>query len=442
MIDRIYKIYCYWRTHGTATLRQLVFRKLAYKLRRPTDQFQYPAEQLLASKPDHNKAINVAQISHARFQAVTPLRTYFLPESQTRRVNIVTDSISSGSLFGGVGTALIFAVLLANKLNAQLRIITRTERAKPENVDHILSLYGIKLEYEVQFKFAAFYDQKYELDIVKDDLFITTSWWTTAATLPSVPNEKIIYLLQEDERMFYPFGDDRLRCEAILRNRDIRFLINTKLLFDYLVHDGFDNIAAQGMWFEPAFPAQVFHPGIKDRDAKCKFFFYARPNNQRNLFYLGIEVIEQAIAQQVLDLEHWEIFLVGKDIPTVTFNDGYTPIKCENFSWSEYAELVGTVDLGLSLMYTPHPSYPPLDLVASGAVVVTNRFANKRDLSGYSANLICADLDRDALVDALQQGVAIAMDSSVREQNYRNNGLLIDWQQALDGIIQQLSREV
>lgn len=435
MIDRGYKVYCYWRTHGTATLLQLIFLKLAHKHQRPTDP-------LLDSKPDSNRAINAAQTSHTRFQAVTPLRTYFLPESQTRRVNIVTDSISSGSLFGGVGTALIFAALLANKLNAQLRIITRTERAKPENVDHFLSLYGIKLEHEVQFKFAAFYDQKYELDIVKDDLFITTSWWTTAATLPSVPNYNVIYLLQEDERMFYPFGDDRLRCETILRNREIRFLINTNLLFDYLVHDGFDNIATQGMWFEPAFPAQVFHPRAKDRSGKRKFFFYARPNNLRNLFYLGIEVIEQAIAQQVLDLEHWEIFLVGKDIPAVTFNGGYAPIKCENFSWSEYAQLVGTVDLGLSLMYTPHPSYPPLDLVASGAVVVTNRFANKRDLSGYSANLICADLDRDALVDALRQAVAIAMDSRVREQNYRNNGLLTDWQQALDGIIQQLSGEV
>lgn len=432
MIDRIYKVYCYWRIHGTAALRQLIFRKLTHKLQRPGDQFP-------DSMPDNNRAMSATQISHTRFQALTPLRSYFLPDSQTRRVNIVTDSISSGSLFGGVGTALIFAALLANKWHAPLRIITRTERAKPGNVDQLLSLYGITLEHEVQFKFAAFYDQKYELDMVKDDVFITTSWWTTAATLPSIPNDNIIYLLQEDERMFYPFGDDRLRCEAILHNRDIRFLINTPLLFEHLVHDGFDNIAAQGLWFEPAFPAQVFHPRPKHQGAKRTFFFYARPNNLRNLFYLGIEVIEQAIAQQVLDLEHWEIFLVGKDIPAVTFNGGYAPVKCENLSWLEYAQLAGTVDLGLSLMYTPHPSYPPLDLAASGAVVVTNRFANKRDLSGYSANLICADLDRDALVDALRKAVDLATDTPLREQNYRNNGLLTDWQRSFAGIIQKLS---
>jgi hypothetical protein len=439
--DRIYKAYCYWRTRGTSALIQIIFSKMVRKLRSFTNQSQHLAEQFPDSTLDNNKAITVAQIAHTRFQAITPLRTYFLPKSQTRRVNIVTDSINSGSLFGGVGTALIFAALLANKLNAHLRIITRTERAQPENVDHILSLYGIKPEHEVQFKFAAFYDQKYEIDIANNDLFITTSWWTTAATLPSVPNNNIVYLLQEDERMFYPYGDDRLRCEAILRNRDILFLINTKLLFDHLIQDGFDNIAANGMYFEPAFPTKIFHPRAKDQGGKRKFFFYARPNNLRNLFYLGIEVIEDAIAQQVLDLEHWEIFLVGKDIPTVTFNGGYVPIKCENFSWSEYAELVGTVDLGLSLMYTPHPSYPPLDLVASGAVVVTNRFANKHDLSSYSANLICADLDRNALVNALKQAVAIATDSRVREQNYRANGLLTDWHHAVNETLQQLSKK-
>jgi hypothetical protein len=412
-----------------------------HKLQGRTEQLHGGTEQLINLKPE-NRVTNAAETSQTRFQALTPLRTYFLSAVQTRRVNIVTDSIGAGSLFGGVGTALIFAALLAKKTNAQLRIITRTERAKPENVDHVLSLYGIKLKHEIQFKFAAFYDERYELDIVKDDLFITTSWWTTAATLPSVPNDKIIYLLQEDERMFYPFGDDRFKCEEILRNCSIRFLINTKLLFDHLAQGGLDNIAKQAMWFDPAFPVQIYHPRRNKRSEKRRFFFYTRPNNPRNLFYLGIEVIEKAVIEQVIDLDTWEICLVGKDIPNLTFGDGYAPTTYENLTWSEYAELIGTIDLGLSLMYTPHPSYPPLDLVASGAVAVTNRYANKRDLSGYSENLICADLNRDALVNALRQAVDIAMDSKVRNKNYRNNGLLTDWSQSFEGALEQLSGEV
>lgn len=441
MIDKISKLYYFWRIQGSAATRQLIYRKLTNNSLPSTNPLTAPADQKLNLKFS-SKNTSVAQICHARFEGLTPLSTYSLPDSQMRRVNIVTDSISNGSLFGGVGTALIFAALLANKLNASLRIITRNERAKSDNVAHILSLYGIQLKQEIQFKFAAFYDQKYELDMVKNDLFITTSWWTTAATLPSVTKGKIIYLLQEDERMFYPFGDDRFRCEAVLRNQDINFVINTKLLYDYLVCDGFDNIGKHGLWFEPAFPTQVFHPVEKERGAKRKFFFYARPNNLRNLYYLGIEVIEKAIVQNILTLDEWDIYLVGKDIPEITFSGGFEPIRCENFSWSEYAQLVGTVELGLSLMYTPHPSYPPLDMVASGAVVVTNRFANKDDLSNYSANLICANLNCDALVDALRQAMALVNNPVLREQNYQNNGLVTDWQETFSVIINQLNESI
>lgn len=432
MIDRAYRVYCYWKTHGTSALRELVYRKLGKKL--------HVSSNSMGGGDSSQKS--VAQLYRQRFESLAPLLTYSIPASGVRRVSIVTDSVSSGSLFGGVGTALIFSALLANELNAQLRIVTRTQRAQPESIGHILELYGIKLKHELQFKFAAFYDQKYELDVKEGDLFVTTSWWTTAATLPSVPRESIIYLLQEDERMFYPFGDDRVKCADTLRNSEIRFLINTKLLFDHLISDGLSNIAAKGMWFEPAFPASIYHPRKKQASQKKRFFFYARPNNVRNLFYLGIEVIERAIAEKVLDPSEWEICLVGKDIPTVVFDGDFVPEKFENLTWSQYAELAGTIDVGLSLMSTPHPSYPPLDLVASGAVVVTNRFGSKTDLSGYSHNLICADLERDALVEALRSAVTLASKKQLREQNFLNNGLAGDWQQAFGKIIKQLSEEL
>lgn len=431
MINRINKVFCYWRNNGTRALGRIIFLKLAPKKIRQVGggEHKWSVEQI--------SDVNVSDLLNTRFESTMPLRTYSLPISQhTSRVNIVTDSIGSGSLFGGVGTSLIFSALLANKLGAQLRIITRTERALPSNLYSILSLYDIVLEKEVQFEFAAFYDRNYEIGTIDGDLFVTTSWWTTAATMPSVPHKSIIYLLQEDERMFYPFGDERYRCEEILQNTNIRFLVNTKLLFDHLVANGLDNISSQGMWFEPAFPSQVFRPRKKDRNAKSKFFFYARPNNPRNLFYLGVEVIEQAIVQGVLNLDDWDIYFVGKDFPEIIFSGNYSPIRCENFAWEEYAGLIGTVDLGMSLMYTPHPSYPPLDLVASGAVVVTNRFANKFDLNAYSKNLICADLNLDALIEALKQAINIARDPNKREQNYSNNKLLTDWNESFEQAIQ------
>ena len=149
--------------------------------------------------------------------------------------------------------------------------------------------------------------------------------------------------------------------------------------------------------------------------------------------------IAWAIAQQILNLEQVEIIYIGKDIPDIVLENGQDHTRYQNLNWSEYAELAGSIDLGLSLMYTPHPSYPPLDLVASGAVVVTNRFANKQDLNHYSSNLICAEPELAALVSDIREGVVLATDSLAREQNFRRNSLCMDWAQSFAAVIQSPS---
>ena len=435
MIDLFYKAYSFWRRYGTRAAIKRIRAELGPKPQLAPAAYSAP---VIAPSATPRSA---AQLTKARFEALLPLALYLLPPSPHKRITVVTDSIARSSLFGGVGTALIFATLLANRMGADLRVITRTERPQADNVDHILSVYGLTLKGEMQFKFLPIHERNQSSDFTESELFITTSWWTTASTLGSVPASSILYLLQEDERMFYPFGDDRLRCEEILARRDISFLINTKLLFDHLVADGLTNIAEMGSYFEPAFPSRVFRPSSVDKEpgGKRKFIFYARPNNVRNLFYLGIEVIEAAIAHNVLDLNVWDIVFVGKDTPDIVFGNGYSPIKRENMSWSEYAALAGTIDLGLSLMYTPHPSYPPLDLAASGAVVVTNQFGIKQDLRRYSANLICARAERAALVEALRQGVALAINQPLRQKNFLGNGLCTDWEVSFSDTIERLA---
>jgi hypothetical protein len=85
------------------------------------------------------------------------------------------------------------------------------------------------------------------------------------------------------------------------------------------------------------------------------------------------------------------------------------------------------MEVGLSLMYTPHPSYPPLDLAASGAVVVTNRFGRKRDLDRYSPNILCADPDVPSLLAALRDATALASDPEARAVNLAHSGLQREW---------------
>lgn len=433
LFEALQKARRYQRTHGT---RHLIREVIARAARRVLGS-SYTVSPGLAVSDEHGW-VSAREMARKQAQMCEPLRLFSIPAGAVPRVSMVTDSINRGSLYGGVGTAMILSALVAQETGARLRIVTRTERAQPGGLDGLLDTYGIRLTQDVEFVFAPFYDENYEIDFFEDELFITTSWWTTAATLASVRSEKIVYLLQEDERMFYPHGDEHLRCATVLQHQDIRFVINTRLLFDHLVASGLQNIAVRGTWFEPSFPSHVFRP--RERTAtKRTLLFYARPNNVRNLFYFGLEVLETAIARGVIDLEQWDLVLVGKDIPKLRFDEGrYSPRRMENLSWTEYAALAGSTDLALCLMYTPHPSYPPFDLAASGAVVVTNRYGNKQDLSGYSENILCADLRLEDMVAALARGVRLALDAGEREANFRGNRLLADWRVSFADVVRAI----
>jgi hypothetical protein len=296
----------------------------------------------------------------------------------------------------------------------------------------------------VEFLFAPFFDPHCEVDVTQGDIFLTTSWWTTKATLCGVHASKVIYLLQEDERMFYPYGDDRVSATEVMSRRDIQFLVNTKLLFDHLVLEGFDNFKTCAQWFEPSFSCLPSMSYKKPEDVlekvskqiKRRFFFYARPNNPRNLFYLGLQVIDQAIREGVLDPDLWELVFVGKDIPAVVFCGDVVPTRIENLSWQDYMSLVSTIDLGLALMATPHPSYPPFDLASAGAVVVTNRFGVKTDLSMYSPNILCVEPELKELVMALRRAVSLTLNEKLRAQNQANNNFIATWESALSGVIE------
>ena len=413
----------YHRIHG---IRQL-FRLLLVSLR---EKFALiPGASVAASAAlDNLTWVSAIELSRQQTQSCTPLRLYKVPFAQPKRISVVTDSISRGSLYGGVGTALLLGALVAQAHNRRLRIITRTEPGSASGLFAVLSTYGIALDHEVEFAFAPTQGKTYELDEFDDEWFITTSWWTTAATLGSVRPHAIWYLLQEDERMFYPHGDEHLRCANIMTETSLRYIVNTRQLFDHLVCSGLSHLTERGQWFEPSFPPRVFYPAASLVQGKRKLVFYARPQNLRNLFYFGIELLELALARGVLDLECWDIVLLGKDIPRLRFDQGrYSPVQIENLCWADYAALARQTDLALCLMYTPHPSYLPLDMVASGSVVVTNRYGSKQDLSHYSPNIITGEAEIESMLTALAAGLQLATDESARAANFQKNRLGQDW---------------
>jgi hypothetical protein len=166
--------------------------------------------------------------------------------------------------------------------------------------------------------------------------------------------------------------------------------------------------------------------------------FYARPNNLRNLYWRGLEVIEACLEEGILDPEKWEIHFVGQDLEHIVLPRGVRPRLAQNLPWAEYIRLIGRMDVGLSLMDTPHPSYPPLDLAAAGAVVVTNRHGAKTSLAHYSENILCVEPTMAELKRGVADAIELAADESRRAANHARNHLGRDWQVALEPVLQHL----
>src|SRR5262249_21090433 len=183
----------------------------------------------------------------------------------------------------------------------------------------VLATHRIRWQKGFEFSHAGA-DRSEEVPVGANEVFLTTSWWSTCAVRPITKPGRIFYLLQEDERMFYPWGDDRLRCAETLAQEEIRFVINSRLLFEHLTKgpEPLPTIDRRGVWFDPAFPAFAGLPLIADsEDGKRNFFFYARPNNLRNLYWRGLEAISAALEDNVLDPSRWKFYFAGRDLGSV-----------------------------------------------------------------------------------------------------------------------------
>ena len=362
-------------------------------------------------------------------------------ERDSYRLNVVTDSISENSLLGGVATALIVATKYCLRHDMELRLITRDGVCDLNNYYNIVDLSGIERPKKV----TAFYDDIINnkvspsalcLDVSDKDIFFATSWWSATAIQQMNLRKKFFYIIQEVESFFYTFGDAHLFCSRIMEGKNINYIVNSHFLWDYF-KSNCNNIVENGVSFEPAFP-EALYPVKKKFSKKTTYrlFFYARPNNPRNLFYTGSSLISKAIELGILDASEWEICFVGTNIPEdMELFGGVEPNVIKTMNWKEYGEFLQDTDLTVSLMYTPHPSYPPYDAAYSGSVVLTNSFANKKEIEDCDNIIVGNLIDEEAFMEKFREAVELAKDMETRERNYRNGNYRRDWNKCLQNVI-------
>lgn len=201
------------------------------------------------------------------------------------------------------------------------------------------------------------------------DISICTSW-STAFVLAKYNRTKAkFYFIQDYETLFYPAGS-------------ISGLIDETYKFGFYGicnSQGIGNIISQF-----GTPYTVFNPGVdhkiffydhsKLKNNPFQIIFYGRPNKSRNAFHIGIEAlcyVKKYFGNNVRIISAGD----SKWKPRNYNLDGIIENIGMLNSLNEVAELYRSSTMGLVFMLTPHPSYQPLEFMATGCITVTN--ANK-----------------------------------------------------------------
>ena len=75
-------------------------------------------------------------------------------------------------------------------------------------------------------------------------------------------------------------------------------------------------------------------------------------------------------------------------------------------SFDEYAYWLNRASIGVSLMVSPHPSYPPLEMAEAGLLTITNTFAGKDLARRFPTIRSIETVDADTLSDAIEDCTA------------------------------------
>jgi hypothetical protein len=308
---------------------------------------------------------------------------------------------------------------------------------------HIRRVTGIEAGHEnVEFVDAS--ARGATLHVGRDDVLMAT-WWRTAHTanecLAHVRAREFIYLIQDFEPAFYPWSTKSALAEATY-NLPIRALVNEPLLDKYLRQ------ARAGRFASHALAAQTFMPavdrGVFARQERSpgdprRLVFYARPRNPRNLFEIGLRVLRDAAAAGTFDNEPWEFLAIGQELPDLPLSSRHLLKYQPWLRYEDYGTLLGSSDVLLSLMLSPHTSYPPLEMAAAGGLVVTNTFGPKtaRAFAAISPAIHAAAPAVGPLVDALQKAVA-----AVSTRRSAAAALPATWDEALTDVLPWLVEQV
>jgi hypothetical protein len=332
---------------------------------------------------------------------ITPY-TFRKCEYAAKRLNLLVPSINTCHVFGGISTALKFYDRMLQTTGYDARIILVDAVPDKEAVQkyEAMGYVFVKPEEEstAQKQVISYSDRfNRSIPVAENDYFMMTGWWTAycvqdayigfTATFGIKPNP-FLYFIQDYEPGFYPWSTRYLLADSTYKSEDPTIAVfNSMLLKEFFDQNGYQFY--RSFAFDP-----VLNDGLRgaleqlpDKIQKKKqIIVYGRPGTERNAFNLLVAALRKWVYLQP-DIEEWEVLSAGEMHKAVALGNGKELVSVGKLSIEEYAKLLEESYAGVSLMCSPHPSYPPLEMSVFGVKTITNTYGNK-DLSTFNDNMV------------------------------------------------------
>jgi hypothetical protein len=315
--------------------------------------------------------------------------------SPGRRLTLVIPHIDPALAFGGIVTGLELVFGLARRTGAPVRIVLDDFGAVADRsiVDKAARAAGIDpaaVQIEPRTQWVP------RLAVRDGDVFMGFHTWIVLNLVPVLAAQvqafggaprPLLYPIQEYEPLFYPMSSTHLLARAAF---DLAWpcwgMFNSRELHAYFMGQG--HKVARAFVFEPKLAAALRPYLDGEPPAKTRqILVYGRPGIPRNCFpavVAGLRRWAAAFPSQ----GGWQVVSAGLPHRPVKIAPGRAIRSLGKLPLAEYAATLRESAVGISLMASPHPSYPPLEMAHFGLRTITNAYGPAKDLSASHPNIV------------------------------------------------------
>ena len=365
-----------------------------------------------------------------------------MPQVQSTRpilLNVFVPTLDGDLMFGGYIAFLNFLCRVAEH-GVALRFIIREDLYG--NAAWFLRSIGNRPRW-----LKAFGDQEVvnatvvddQLAFHSEDLCIAYSTWTMFdawSVARHLQNKRPVFFIQEYEPIFHDHNSFSFVMASAYRLPHLA-IFNSSILTQYFKHNeiGVFSEPQAAPFFSFENPLTPMQKGRRpSKSARRRLICYTRPERHagRNMFEVCILALRDAIKRGVFP-GNWEFLGIGSlgNESEIDLGPGAALTILPRMPQDDYERFLLSFDVGLSLMWAPHPSVMPFELAGAGVVTVTNEFGGRtRDtVDRFGTNLILATPTLDGIIAGLQEAVH-------RSDNVvaRRAASAIDWPRSWDEV--------